>query len=167
MSDAPLGTRIDGRAANTPSNVYAESSAILAWLMGEVGGDEIRYRLQSAELVLTSDLALIECDRVLHRGQERGVFSLSRVAQTRDSLNQVAEHWTIFTIDQQVVDRARRPFPREPLRTPDAVHLATALIARSLVTELSMVALAKPIRRNAVSLGFDLFPVPTGEELRL
>ena len=94
------------------------------------------------------------------------MFSLSRVAQTRDSLNAVAEHWTVFTIDNQVVDRARRPFPREPLRTPDAIHLSTALIARSLVTELSMVALAKPIRRNAVALGIDLFPVPTEEELR-
>lgn len=151
---------------STAANLYAESSAILAWLMGEDGGDEIRFRLQAAELVLTSDLALVECERVLHRGQERGVFSLSRVAQTRDALNQVAEHWTIFTIDQQVVDRARRPFPREPLRTPDAIHLSTALIARSLVTELAMVALAKPIRRNAVSLGIDLFPVPTEEELR-
>lgn len=152
---------------STPANVYAESSAILAWLMGEDGGDEIRFRLQAAELVLTSDLALVECERVLHRGQERGVFSLARVAQTRDALNQVAEHWTIFTIDHQVVDRARRPFPREPLRTPDAIHLSTALIARSLVTELAMVALAKPIRRNAVSLGIDLYPVPTEEELRL
>jgi uncharacterized protein with PIN domain len=152
---------------NKPMNLYAESSAILAWLMGEDGGDEIRYRLQAAELVLTSDLTLVECDRVLHRGQERGVFSVSRVAQTRDALNTVAEHWTIFTIDHQVVDRARRSFPREPLRTPDAIHLATALIARSLVTELAMVALAKPIRRNAVSLGIDLFPAPTEEELRL
>ena len=150
-----------------PANIYAESSAILAWLMGEEGGDEIRFRLQAAELVLTSDLALVECERVLHRGQERGVFSLARVAQTRDALNQVAEHWTIFTIDPQVIDRARRPFPREPLRTPDAIHLSTALIARSLVTELAMVALSKPIRRNAVSLGIDLYPVPTEEELRL
>lgn len=152
---------------SNPTNVYAESSAILAWLMGEPGGDEIRFRLQAAELVLTSDLALIECERVLYRGQERGVFSLARVAQIRDALNAVAEHWTIFTVDSQVVDRARRPFPREPLRTPDAIHLSTALIARSLVTELSMVALAKPIRRNAVSLGIDLFPVPTEEELRM
>lgn len=150
-----------------PTNVYAESSAILAWLMGDAGGDEIRFRLQAADLVLTSDLTLVECERVLYRGQERGVFSLSRVAQTRDSLNAVAEHWTVFTIDNQVVDRARRPFPREPLRTPDAIHLSTALIARSLVTELSMVALAKPIRRNAVALGIDLFPVPTEEELRV
>ena len=54
---------------NKPMNLYAESSAILAWLMGEDGGDEIRYRLQAAELVLTSDLTLVECDRVLHRGQ--------------------------------------------------------------------------------------------------
>ena len=129
---------------NNPTNVYAESSAILAWLMGEDSGDEIRYRLQAAELVLTSDLALIECDRVLHRGQERGVFSLSRVAQTRDALNQVAEHWTIFTVDQQVVT-GRAAVPREPLRTPTII---CPRADRARLNELSMGA-RQTIRRNA------------------
>ena len=55
-----------------PPNLYAESSAILAWLLGEDGGDEVRQALQTAQLVVTSDLTLIECDRVLQRGQARG-----------------------------------------------------------------------------------------------
>ena len=141
-----------------PPNLYAESSAILAWLLGEAAGEEVRQALQTAQLVLTSDLTLIECDRVLQRGQARGVLSLSLVAQTRATLNTVAEHWTIFTIDHEVVDRARRSFPREPIRAADAIHLATALAARSLVTELALLSLDERIRGNAEELGIDLLP---------
>ena len=141
-----------------PPNLYAESSAILAWLLGEDAGDEVRQSLQAAQLVLTSDLTLVECDRVLQRGQARGVLSLALVAQTRATLNTVAEHWTIFTIDHEVVDRARRSFPREPIRTADAIHLATALSARSLVTELALLSLDERIRDNAAELGIDLLP---------
>ena len=43
-------------------NVYAESSAVLAWLLGESDGEDARDQLSAARLVLTSDLTLIECD---------------------------------------------------------------------------------------------------------
>lgn len=45
-------------------NIYAESSAILAWLLGEVTGSRVREALLRAELVFSSDLVLIECDRI-------------------------------------------------------------------------------------------------------
>ena len=141
-----------------PPNLYAESSAILAWLLGEDGGGDVRQALQTAQLVVTSDLTLIECDRVLQRGQARGVLSLSLVAQTRAALNSVTEHWAIFSIDHDVVDRARRAFPREPIRTAESLHLATALEARNLVTELAMLSLDQSIRNNAQALGMD--PIP-------
>ena len=43
--------------------LYAESSAVLAWLLGDAAADPIRTLLQQAELVVTSDLTLVECDR--------------------------------------------------------------------------------------------------------
>ena len=141
-----------------PPNLYAESSAILAWLLGESDGDEVRQALHTAQLVVTSDLTLIECDRVLQRGQARGVLSLSLVAQTRATLNAITEHWAIFRIDHEVVDRARRAFPQEPLRTAEAIHLATALEARNLVTELGMLSLDEAIRNNAEALGIEPLP---------
>ena len=150
---------------NRATNLYVEPSAILAWLLGEAAGDDVRQWMQSAELVLTSDLTLIECDRVLQRGQLRGVLSLARVAQTRTMLDAVADHWTVFTIDHEVIERARRPFPRGPVRTADAIHLATALAARNLVTELTMASLDPGVRGNAVALGLDLLPLPGEDEV--
>jgi hypothetical protein len=41
-------------------NIYAESSAVLAWLLGEVSGRRVREVLRHAELVMASDLVLIE-----------------------------------------------------------------------------------------------------------
>jgi len=48
-------------------SVYAESSAVLAWLLDEGLGAEVRRLLAAQDLVVASDLTLIECDRVLLR----------------------------------------------------------------------------------------------------
>ena len=42
-----------------------ESSALLAWLLGDEAGNRVLEVLRRAALVTASDLALIECDRVL------------------------------------------------------------------------------------------------------
>ena len=76
----------------------------------------------------------------------------------RALLSTAAEHWVVFAIDGEMVERARRPFPREPLRTLDAIHVAGALAVRSLVTELRLLSLDGRIRRNAIALGFEVVP---------
>lgn len=43
--------------------LYAESSAVLAWLLGEKSGEAIRRALLGADLVVASDLTVFECDR--------------------------------------------------------------------------------------------------------
>ena len=139
-------------------NLYAESSAVLAWLLGEGGGDDVRERLSVARLVLTSDLTLIECDRVLHRAVTLGELDESEAAGRRTSVATAAEHWAVFAIDSEIVERARRAFPHEPIRTLDAIHLATALAARSAVTDLQLLSLDERMRANAAKLGFDLVP---------
>ena len=69
-----------------------------------------------------------------------------------------AEHWAVFAIDGEMTERERRPFPREPLRTLDAIHVATALAIRSLVSELRLLSLDARVRRNAIELGFEVVP---------
>ena len=108
--------------------------------------------------MLTSDLTLIECDRVLHRASALGELSGADALQRRTLLSTAAEHWAVFAIDGEMAERARRSFPREPLRTLDAIHVATALAVRSLVSELRLLSLDERIRRNAVELGFEVVP---------
>ena len=139
-------------------NLYAESSAVLAWLLDEDSGEEARERLSSARLVLTSNLTLVECDRVLHRAAYLGEMSETEAARARALAGTAAEHWVVFSIEREVLERAARAFPREPIRTLDAIHLATALSSRSLVTDLQVLSLDERIRVNAIELGFAVVP---------
>ena len=108
-------------------NIYAESSAVLAWLLGESTGRRVREVLRRAELVLASDLVLIECDRVLIRAITLGEIDEATAADRRARLNAAAAHWHLYRLSLDIVDRARHAFPAEPVRTLDAIHLASAL----------------------------------------
>jgi predicted nucleic acid-binding protein len=139
-------------------NVYAESSAILAWLLGEEAAPRVREVLAGAEIVIASDLTLIECDRVLIRAVTRGDIAEADAADRRAHLNAAAAHWNVLRIGADIVDRARRPFPGEPVRTLDAIHLASALAARSAIAGLELLSLDDRIRTAGRRLGMHLQP---------
>lgn len=131
---------------------------MLSWLLDEPRSDEVREALAAAELVLASSLTLVECDRVLIRAVSTGDLVESLAAERRGSLARSADHWVVFEIDQGIVERARRPFPAEPIRTLDALHLATAAAARSLVPDLAVLSLDDRVRRSARLMGLRLVP---------
>ena len=58
----------------------------------------------------------------------------------------------------EIVERARRPFPGEPIRTLDALHLASALTARTAITDLALLSLDDRIRNAGARLGLPLQP---------
>lgn len=49
--------------------VYAETSAVLRWLFGESGGEELRVVLAGARKVVTARLTLIETRRAEREGR--------------------------------------------------------------------------------------------------
>jgi predicted nucleic acid-binding protein len=138
--------------------LYVESSAVVAWFMGEVEGPRVKALLNSAELVTTSDLTLIECDRVLIRAVALGETNETEAATRRGYLTAAAAVWTVLQIGRETVERARRPFPVEPIRSLDAIHLASALTARAALPTLEILSLDDRIRNAALQLGFKLQP---------
>ena len=138
--------------------VYAESSAVLAWLLGEAAGDTVREVLRKANIVLASDLTLLECRRVLLRALTLGEIHEAAAAERRAQLNVAAGHWHLWRISSKIVDRAGRPFPVEPIRTLDAIHLASALAARDVAPGVELLSLDDSIRRAGQQLGFPLQP---------
>ncbi|MHB8415974.1 MAG: PIN domain-containing protein, partial [Acidiferrobacteraceae bacterium] len=58
----------------------------------------------------------------------------------------------------EIVDRARQPFPGEPIRTLDAIHLASTLMARSAIRGLSLLSLDDRVRSAAGKLGIEVWP---------
>lgn len=139
-------------------NIYAESSAVLAWLLGESAGHRVREVLRRAELVAASDLTLLECDRVLIRAVMMGEVDEATAADRRARLNAAAAHWHMWRVSWDIIDRARNPFPGEPVRTLDAIHLASALAVPSAVPGVELLALDDRIRRSGRQLGFRLQP---------
>lgn len=139
-------------------NLYAESSAVLAWLLGEREGDIVRDTLRQAEFVVASDLTLVECDRVLIRALATQEVEEAATADLRAYLSAAASHWHVWRVSSEIVERARRPFPGEPVRTLDAIHLASALSARSALPELKLLSLDGRIREVGRRLGFEIVP---------
>lgn len=139
-------------------NLYAESSAVLAWLMGEPAGEAVRHALAGAGRVIASDLTLVECDRALVRAETLERVREVDAADRRGLLAAAAAHWDVLRLEAEVVDRARRRFPGEPLRTLDALHLASALAAREALPGTALLSLDERVRKAGRGLGFELVP---------
>ena len=114
--------------------------------------------LEPAEIVSCSDLTLIECGRVLIRVTYSGRLSETEAADCQRQLSAAAHNWNIFHIDDEVVERVQRPFPKEPIRSLDAIHLASALVARTIIPHLELLSLDARLRNSAHDLGFKLQP---------
>lgn len=101
-------------------NLYAESSGVLAWLLGDAGGESVRRALSGAEIVLASHLTLIECNRILiHAGATRRLTE-AQIAAREARLRQVETHWTLLEMDADILEGARGALgrPRNCLVVP-------------------------------------------------
>jgi predicted nucleic acid-binding protein len=137
---------------------YAESSAVVAILLGESQSDRVRKLLASADAVAASDLTLLESARVLIRAVARGEMSQTSAAKRLQELDDMAASWGVLRIGSKIVERARKPFPREPIRALDAIHLASALAVRVTIPDLQILSLDDRIRSAASQLGFRVQP---------
>jgi hypothetical protein len=130
----------------------------LAWLLDQRQGAVVAAALAAADIVIASDLTVIECDRVIVRAVALGELRESDALERQARLNAVSARWTLLGLDDEITERARRSFPVEPIRTLDAIHLASALTARKAVPDLVVLSLDARVRSAAASLGLPLLP---------
>jgi predicted nucleic acid-binding protein len=60
----------------------------------------------------------------------------------------------VVAVTEEVLARVRRPFPVEPIRTLDAVHLATAELLGEPPQLVTVVTRDARVRENARALGY-------------
>ncbi|HSC19388.1 MAG TPA: type II toxin-antitoxin system VapC family toxin [Rhizomicrobium sp.] len=138
--------------------LYAESSAVLAWLLRQAAGQQVEGILASASDVLTSDLTLIECQRAFHREAALGRMSEESARQVEARFAGARLTWRVLRLLAPVVERAKQRFPYEPIRSLDALHVASALHAKNAAPDLAMLSLDHRVRRVAESVGLALLP---------
>ena len=138
--------------------VYAESSAVLAWLFDEPSAKTCADALSAAETVVVSELTIVECRRVVRRAVTTDVLTKREGSRLLVAFGNAAAHWMRSAVTQEILDVASGPFPVEPIRTLDAIHLATAFRIRTAIPDLHMLTLDKRIRDNAEAMGFAVVP---------
>jgi len=138
--------------------LYAESSAVLAWLLEEPGAERIADSLAASALLITSDLTLVEADRTIECATATGRLTSAEAAAARARLAAAHPFWVLMRLSSSILQRAREPFPAEPIRTLDALHLATILEARAEVVGLGVLSLDARVRANAAALSLPVVP---------
>jgi len=138
--------------------VYLESSAALSWLLGEEAGESVIGLLSRADRVVSSQLTLLECERALGRAAAEGRLTEVDVADRRAVLRAAACRWDVMQLGEDLLRRARDPFPAEPVPTLDAIHLACAVTVRSALPGLRVLSLDRRVRASAHGLGFEVLP---------
>ena len=107
--------------------VYLDSSALIKRSIAEAESDAVEATIgehvAAGDVVVTSSLAWIEVSRALRSRPADGVDDGLVQDSIDAALSGVAEH----LITAEVVGLARRVGPR-PLRTLDAIHMATAVL---------------------------------------
>ncbi len=132
---------------------------MLAWLFDEPRAAEVAAALESAELVVTSELTGVECARALQRVASRGLINRVQAATLLAEFEAAAAQWDRLEVRERVIGLASGPFPIEPIRALDAIHLASAMLAREVWPELAVLSFDERVRANAAALDYAVLPL--------
>ncbi len=138
--------------------LYAESSSVLRWLFAETQGDEVHRLLRGATKVVCSRLTLVETRRVIRRAVAENLLDEVGSHGVLEALARAAAGWGVLELSREVAERAEAAFPVEPVRTLDALHLASALLLRQALPDLSLLSSDDRVRANGRRLGFQVVP---------
>jgi predicted nucleic acid-binding protein len=103
---------------------------------------------------VTSALTLAEASRAILRARLDGRLTAEQERASLQALRRFERRCYVVAITDAVLARARRPFPVEPVRTLDAVHLATAELLAEPPPLMTIVTRDARIRDNAEALGY-------------
>jgi predicted nucleic acid-binding protein len=110
---------------------------------------EIEARIAAAPLLATSRLTLVESARALLRIRQRRGVPESRLADAGRELDALWSRCEVWELSPSVCDLASIVAGDTPLRTLDALHLATFLIARRRVEGLELLTADERLREAA------------------
>ena len=141
-----------GRSKDATTSLrYVESSALVAALLEH---DPAVLRAPAGTQHVTSALTLAEAGRAIIRARAAGGLTPADEQAAVRALRTFERRCFIVDVDRAVLARVRRPFPVEPIRTVDAVHLATTELLGEAPQVVTIVTRDVRARDNARALGY-------------
>ena len=124
------GARGSGRSRTpaapkrVPRTRYIESSALVAALLEGDAAAKASIRAEGQRF--TSALTVAETSRAVLRARLSGRITAQQQRAALLTLQRFARRSHVVSITEAILAHAGRRFPVEPIRTLDAIHLATA-----------------------------------------
>jgi len=115
--------------------VYVDSSVVLRHILN--GDPALGAAASASDVVGSSDLLAIECQRVLQRERMAGHLDDRQYSEAVLLLEAILERLTLIEMGPAVKRRAAGPFPTV-IGTLDAIHLASALLWQETEPEMDL-----------------------------
>ena len=119
--------------------LYLDTSAVLRAILENGTSPDIEERIAAAPALITSRLSLVESSRALHRLRQLAEVSEAKLADAQRELTAVWARCELWELTPSVCEMARHVAPAKSLRTLDALHLATFVLAREKIEGLELV----------------------------
>lgn len=129
-----------------PEALYLDTSAVLRALLESGTTPEVEERIGTARALVTSRLSQVEAARALLRLRQRGDVPEERLADAERAVQGLWTRCEIWDLTPTVCDLAQQVAPRHPLRTLDALHLATFVLARRRIEGLEFLTVDQRLR---------------------
>ena len=123
-----------------PACLYLDTSAVLRAILESGTSPELEARIAAARALVTSRLSLVESSRALHRLRLLGELSEAKLADAHREINAVWARCELWELSPSVCAMARQVAPTKSLRTLDALHLATFVLARQKIEGLTLIS---------------------------
>jgi hypothetical protein len=95
---------------------------------------------------------------VIRRAAVQGELAEAAAEDLFALVARLAATWSILELSGDVAARAEEAFPAEPVRTLDAIHLASGLVLRQSLPDLRFLSTDERVVQNARRLGFEVVP---------
>ena len=103
---------------------------------------------------MSSTLTIAEATRAVIRARVTGRITAADERAAVRALQVFALRCDLVAVTDAVLERVARPFPLEPIRTLDALHLATAELLGEPPALMTVVTRDARVRENALALGY-------------
>ena len=111
---------------------YFDTSALVKRYVNEPGRREVSQLLRRHQLV-TSAILPVEVRSAVRRRASEGTLDAARVPEVLRRLSKDRPYWTLVDVGSEVLAAAEALVGTYPLRTLDAIHVASAQLFRSRV----------------------------------
>ena len=134
---------------------YFDTSALVKRYVNEAGRGDVLQLLRRHDIV-TSAILPVEVRSALRRRASEGTLDAARVPEILRHVATDRAYWTLVGVGSEVLAAAEVLVATHPLRTLDAIHVASAQVFRTRLATPEFIFVSADSRQSAAAVAVGL-----------